>query len=41
VKVRTRRERLLRRNLKRAGIWVFLIIFVASVVGVAVVTVAR
>jgi hypothetical protein len=41
VKVRTRRGRRLRENLKRAGIWVFLAIFVMSVVGVAVVTVAR
>jgi hypothetical protein len=41
VKPRTRSQRALRENLKRAGVWVFLLIFVASVVGVAVVTVAR
>ena len=38
MKQRTRRERMFRENLKKAGIWVFLVIFVASVVGVAVVT---
>ena len=41
MRPRTRRERALRENLKKAGIWVFLVIFVLSVVGVAVVTVAR
>ena len=41
VKLRTRRERALRETLKRAGIWIFLAIFVASVVGVALVTVTR
>ena len=39
--MRTRRSRQLRENLKRAAIWVFLVIFVTSVVGVAVVSVAR
>jgi len=41
LKLQTRRSRQLRENLKRAAIWVFLVIFVTSVVGVAVVTVAR
>jgi hypothetical protein len=41
VKPRTRSQRALRENLKKAGIWVFIVIFVASVVGVAVVTVVR
>jgi hypothetical protein len=41
VRTRSRRERLLRDNLKKAGIWIFLAIFVLSVVGVAVVTVTR
>lgn len=41
MKLQTRRSRQLRENLKRAAIWVFLVIFVTSVVGVAVVTVAR
>ncbi len=41
MKLRTRRERQLRENLKRAGIWVFIAIFIASVVGVAIVTVAQ
>ncbi len=41
MKPRTRSQRALRENLKKAGIWVFLVIFVASVVGVAVVTVGR
>ena len=38
MKQRTRRERLFRNNLKKAGIWVFLVVFVVSVLGVAVVT---
>jgi len=38
VKQRTRRQRLFRDNLKKAGIWLFLVVFVLSVVGVAVVT---
>lgn len=33
MKYRTRRERALRENLKRAGIWVFLVIFSLSIVG--------
>jgi hypothetical protein len=41
VSPRTRAQRTLRQNLKKAGVWVFLIIFVSSVVGVAVVTVSR
>jgi len=39
VKHRTRRRRHLFEALKKAGIWVFLVIFVASVVGVALVTI--
>lgn len=38
---KTRRQRQLRENLKKAGIWVFIVVFVSSVVGVAVVTIAR
>jgi hypothetical protein len=41
VKLQTRRERRTKDLLKRAGIAVFLLIFVASIVGVAVVSVAR
>jgi hypothetical protein len=33
VKLRTRRERALRENLKRAGIWAFLLLFSLSIVG--------
>jgi hypothetical protein len=33
VKLRTRRERALRENLKRAGIWIFLALFLVSIVG--------
>jgi hypothetical protein len=40
-KLRTRRERKLRESLKKAGIWVFLALFLVSVVGVAVVAVTR
>jgi hypothetical protein len=36
VRYRTKRERALRRNLVRAGVWVFLAFFVVSVVGVVV-----
>jgi hypothetical protein len=41
VRPRTRRDRQLRENLKKAGVWAFVVIFLASIVGVAVVTVAR
>jgi hypothetical protein len=41
VSHKTRRHRRLRDNLKKAGIWVFIVVFVSSVVGVAVVTIAR
>ena len=42
VRPKTRRARQTREALKRAGIWVFLVVFVVSVVGVAlVVTVGR
>ena len=41
MKIRTRRERNLKENLKKAGIWVFIGIFMLSIVGIAVVTVAR
>jgi|GEM_PF-2146593 hypothetical protein len=32
-----RRKRVLRRNLVKTAVWVFLVVFVASIVGVAVV----
>jgi hypothetical protein len=35
----TRSKRTLRRNLVRAAVWIFLAVFVASVVGVAIVTI--
>jgi hypothetical protein len=38
MKLRTKRERAFRDNLKRAGVWIFLIVFVTSIVGVALVT---
>ncbi len=40
-KLRTRRERQLRENLKKAGIWIFLGLFAVSVLGVAVISVTR
>jgi ABC-type microcin C transport system permease subunit YejE len=33
VKLRTRRERTFRQNVKRAGIWIFLVLFALSIVG--------
>jgi uncharacterized iron-regulated membrane protein len=33
MKLQTRRERAMRQNLKRAGIWAFLFLFSLSVVG--------
>jgi len=41
VKVRTRRQRSLRENVKKFGIWVFLVVFVLSIVGAAVITVSH
>jgi hypothetical protein len=41
VKQKTRRQRQAGEALKKAGIWVFIVVFVSSVVGVAVVTIAR
>ena len=41
VRIRTRRERALRDRIKKAGIWVFLIFFVVSVVGVALIAVTH
>ncbi len=41
MKIRTRRERNFKETLKKAGIWVFIGIFLLSIVGVAVVTVSR
>ncbi|MGP6158387.1 MAG: hypothetical protein ACLPYS_12930 [Vulcanimicrobiaceae bacterium] len=42
VRPKTRRARQTREALKRAGVWVFLVVFVVSVLGVAlVVTVGR
>jgi hypothetical protein len=40
-KLRTRRERQLRENLKKAGIWIFLGLFAVSVLGVAIVSVTH
>jgi hypothetical protein len=37
--MQTRRERALKVNLKRIGVGIFLVIFVASVVGVALITI--
>ena len=39
MKLQTKRARATRENLKRLGVWLFLIIFVTSIVGVAVVSV--
>ncbi len=39
MKHRTRSRRQLIENIKKAGIWVFLAIFVASVVGIALITI--
>ncbi len=39
MKQRTRRERQFRDSLKKAGIWIFLAVFVTSVVGVTLITV--
>ncbi|HEY0797504.1 MAG TPA: hypothetical protein VGD50_00065 [Candidatus Baltobacteraceae bacterium] len=39
MKLQTRRSRRIRQRLIKAGVWVFLIIFVMSVVGVAIVMV--
>jgi hypothetical protein len=41
VRLQTRRERRIKDVLKRAGVAVFLIVFIASVLGVAFVTIAR
>jgi hypothetical protein len=42
VKLRSRRERALRENLKRAGVWVFLVLFALSIVGgIALISVAH
>lgn len=41
MKIRTRRERNLKTNLKKAAIWAFIGIFLLSVVGVAFITVSR
>jgi hypothetical protein len=37
----SRRKRALRQNLVKAAVWVFLILFVASVVGIAIVAVRQ
>jgi len=37
----TRSKRAMRQKLVRAGVWVFLILFIGSVVGVAIVTVGH
>ncbi len=41
MKIRTRRQRNLKENLKKAAIWAFIGIFMLSIVGVALVTVSR
>lgn len=41
MRLRTRREREIRTGIKRVGVWIFLAIFVASIVGAAIITVAR
>jgi hypothetical protein len=41
VKLRTRRERQRRDKIKKFGIWIFLICFAVSVLGVALVAVTR
>jgi hypothetical protein len=41
MKLRSRRERRIRQNLKRAGIAVFLVLFFISVVGVALITIGH
>lgn len=41
ARIRTRRERALRDRIKKAGIWIFLIFFVVSIVGVALVAVTH
>ena len=38
MKLKTRKERQFRQNLKRLGIGFFLVLFVASIVGVAVIS---
>jgi hypothetical protein len=40
MKVRTKRERAIRENFKRAAVWVLLICFVASIAGLTLVTFA-
>lgn len=40
-KLRTRRERQFRENFKKFGIWIFLGLFVVSIVGVAVIAVTH
>jgi hypothetical protein len=39
--LRTRQQRRFRENLKRAGIWAFLIIFTTSILGVTLIAVTR
>ncbi len=41
MKHKTRRQRQAGETLKKAGIWVFILVFVSSVVGVAIVTVVH
>ncbi len=41
MKVRSRKTRQLKDALKKAGIWAFIAIFAISILGVAVVSVAR
>jgi hypothetical protein len=41
MKLRTRRQRVLTDTLKRAAVALFVIVFIASVVGVAIVTIVR
>lgn len=41
IKIRSRRERQLRDRLKKAGIWMFLVFFIVSILGVALVAVTH
>jgi len=38
VKLKTRRQRRAVENLKKLGVWIFLVLFVASIAGVVLIT---
>jgi len=38
VKLKSRRQRRIEENVKKFGVWIFLVLFVASIAGVVVVT---